>query len=259
MAPGCAPEPLLNRSCTGCAPRALTLGCVVDIQDHADPAGAGHSGYRALITDWGGVMTNPIAETVRAWLDAEEIDYDHYADVMRPWVVTAYALGERNPIHALERGECSPREFERVLAARMVCRDGRPVVADGLLARMFAAATPCDQMYAAVYAAREAGIRTALLSNSWGVSDYPRHLFPALFDAVVISGEVGMRKPEDRIFRHAARLLGLHPGECVFVDDLEANVTAAEATGMAGVLHREPEATVARLSELFGLRLRESG
>lgn len=200
-------------------------------------------------------MTNPIIDTVRAWLDAEQIDYAHYADVMRPWVAAAYNGQDRNPIHALERGEATPEEFERVLAAHMICRDGRPVVAEGLLARMFAATAPCHPMYDTVYAVRKSGVLTGLLSNSWGVGDYPRHLFPGMFDAVVISAEVGMRKPEERIFRHAAGLLGTEPGECVFVDDLDANIAAAEAIGMTGVLHREPEATVARLSELFGIAL----
>jgi putative hydrolase of the HAD superfamily len=204
-------------------------------------------------------MTNPIVDTVRAWLEAEEVDYHHYADVMRPWVVAAYGADERNPIHALERGECTIEEFERELAGRLVSRTGRPLAAEGLLARMFAATLPCDPMYAAVYAVREAGVRTGLLSNSWGVGDYPRHLFPGMFDAVVISAEVGMRKPEERIFRHAVELLGLEPQDCVFVDDLEANVTAAEAIGMTGVLHREPEVTVDRLGELFGLSLNGTG
>lgn len=231
---------------------------MVDIQNSPVPTQNGRSRYRALIIDWGGVMTNPIVDTVRAWLEVEDIDYNHYADVMRPWVVAAYAEADRNPIHALERGECTIEEFERELAARLVCRDGRPVVAEGLLARMFAATAPSDPMYAAVYAVREAGVLTGLLSNSWGVGDYPRHLFPGMFDAVVISAEVGMRKPEERIFRHAVEQLGLQPEDCVFVDDLEANVTAAEAIGMTGVLHREPEMTVDRLSELFGLALREA-
>ena len=56
---------------------------------------------------------------------------------------------------------------------------------------------------------------------------------------VVISAEVGMRKPEERIFRHAAELLGLAPEECVFIDDIEANIAAAEAIGLVGVHHRE--------------------
>jgi putative hydrolase of the HAD superfamily len=215
--------------------------------------------FRGVITDWGGVMTNPIPVTVRAWLDTEDIDYDSYAAVIRPWVVSAYepasetAAAGGNPIHALERGECTAEEFEQLLASLLVRRDGSQVAADGLLARMFAASVPCDPMYGAMYAARGAGLRTGLLSNSWGVSDYPRHLFGDMFDAVVISAEVGMRKPEARIFRHAAQLLGLDPAECVFVDDIEANVTAAEAVGMTAVLHSDPAATVARLSDLLGL------
>jgi len=62
-----------------------------------------------------------------------------------------------------------------------------------------------------------------------------------------------MRKPEERIFRHAAQLLGLDPAQCVFVDDLEANVLAAEALGMTGVWHTDPAETVTRLGALVGL------
>ena len=201
-------------------------------------------------------MTGPIRDMVRLWLEDENIDPRHYAAVMRPWVLDGYQpSGDSNPIHALERGESTPEEFEQLLAARIVCRDGRQVSADGLLARMFAGTTYCDPMHGALQAAREAGLRTGLLSNSWGMADYPRHLFPSLFDVVVISGEVGMRKPEERIFRHAVDLLGLAPEECVFIDDLEVNVTAAEGVGMTGVLHSDPDATLARLGEILGLQL----
>jgi putative hydrolase of the HAD superfamily len=201
-------------------------------------------------------MTSPIRDVVQAWLDDEDIDRDHYAAVIRPWVVEGYDPSSNgNPIHALERGECTTEEFEQVLASRMVCRDGSPVAAEGLLARMFAGSASCEPMYAALEAARAGGLLTGLLSNSWGVDDYPRHMFPRLFDAVVISAEVGMRKPEERIFRHAAGLLGLDPGECVFIDDLKVNVVAAEAIGMTAVLHTDPAVTLARLSEIVGLPL----
>jgi len=102
---------------------------------------------------------------------------------------------------------------------------------------------------------RRAGLRTALLSNSWGNDDYPRDLFPELFDVVVISAEVGMRKPEERIFRHTAELLGLELQECVFIDDVAANIAAAEAIGLTGVHHSEPGPTTARLTELLGVPL----
>ncbi len=125
--------------------------------------------------------------------------------------------------------------------------------ADGLLAKMFAATAMETAMLELVRSLRRAGLRTALLSNSWGNDDYPRHLFPELFDVVVISAEVGMRKPEERIFRHTAALLGLEPQECVFIDDVQANIAAAEAIGLVGLHHREPAPTIARLADLLGL------
>jgi putative hydrolase of the HAD superfamily len=209
-----------------------------------------------VITDWGGVMTSPIPDMVRSWLEDENIDHDHYAAVMRPWMAEAYdPPADGNPIHALERGECTTEEFERLLAARIVCRDGSKVSPDGLLSRMFSGLAFCDPMHAAVQTMRGAGLRTGLLSNSWGMDDYPREMFPGLFDVVVISAEVGMRKPEERIFRHTAGLLGLTPRECVFIDDLEANVAAAEAVGMTAVLHGEPAVTLAQLGDILGLLL----
>ncbi len=227
----------------------------------ADPAGQqpatptptdGSRQIRGVITDWGGVMTNPIADTVNAWMSAEQIDRDSYMAVMRPWVAQAYADDGDCPIHALERGECPNEEFERQLASQLVHLDGQPVVADGLLARMFAATVLEAAMVDLIRSLRQAGLRTALLSNSWGAGDYPRHLFPELFDVVVISAEVGMRKPERRIFRHTAAQLGLEPQECVFIDDIEANVAAAEATGLVGLHHREYGPTAQRLRGLLG-------
>jgi putative hydrolase of the HAD superfamily len=209
---------------------------------------------RGVITDWGGVLTGPLLDTVRAWIAADDIDFDSYLAVMRPWVTGAYeSTAEVNPIHALELGQCTDAEFEHLLAAQIVRRDGTPVPAAGLLDRMFAATTLSQPMVELLRQLRGAGVRTALLSNSWGLTAYPTQLFPELFDAVVISAEVGMRKPEERIFRHAAQLLGLPPAECVFVDDLEANVLAAEALGMTGVWHADPAETVTRLGALVGL------
>jgi epoxide hydrolase-like predicted phosphatase len=210
---------------------------------------------RGVIVDWGGVVTNPILDTVNAWISAEQIDRDSYTSVMRSWVAGAYGDGADNPIHALERGECTNEEFERRLAEQLTHVDGRPVRADGLLARMFAAAALQTAMLDLIRSLRQAGLRTALLSNSWGNDDYPRDLFPDLFDVVVISAEVGMRKPEERIFRHTAALLGLEPQECVFIDDVPANVAAAEAVGLVSLHHREPGATAAWLTELLGLPL----
>jgi putative hydrolase of the HAD superfamily len=214
---------------------------------------------RGIITDWGGVLTAPLPDTIGAWLAAERIDEDHYRTVMRSWVGGAYGGNggpgaPGNPIHALERGEVATEEFERVLAAALRLVDGGPVTAEGLITRMFAGFTPVEEMYAVLRRARDHGMRTCLLSNSWG-NVYPRELFDATFDAVVISGEVGMRKPEPEIFRHACDAAGLAPAECVFIDDIEHNVAAAAEVGMTGILHRDPDETRARLAETCGVPL----
>jgi len=216
--------------------------------------------FRGVITDWGGVLTTPILATVQAWIEADGIDWNSYRTVMRTWVTDAYAPnGSPNPVHALERGECSGAEFEEVLAAQLLRVDGGAVAAAGLLERMFAASARVPAMYDLIRALRGAGLRTALLSNSWGCDEYPRADFPALFDTVVISGECGMRKPEEEIFLHTARSLGLEPRECVFIDDIEANVAAAAACGMTGVHHTEAATTAAAVADLLGVPLDGAG
>jgi putative hydrolase of the HAD superfamily len=211
---------------------------------------------RGVIADWGGVLTTPILSTVRAWIKADGIDWESYRAVMRTWVSEAYlADGIRNPVHALERGECTGLEFEQMLAAQLLLIDGGAVVADGLLNRMFEASVPVPAMYDTIRTLRRASYGTALLSNSWGCNEYPRADFPALFDAVIISGEVGMRKPEEAIFTHAARAIGLEPSECVFIDDIQANIAAAQACGMTGVHHTDAATTAAALQDLLGVPL----
>jgi putative hydrolase of the HAD superfamily len=209
---------------------------------------------RGVIFDWGGVITGPIIDTVRVWLTADGIDPDSYTAAMRPWVRQAYGAEQQDtPIHGLERGEVSDAEFEKALAALLVTHDGGPVPADGLLARMFAASAIQDEMLDLIRDLRRQGLRIGLLSNSWGNSPeaYPDAIVRELFDAAVISGRVGMRKPEERIFRLAATELGLEPEECVFVDDVEGNITAARELGFAVVHHTEPGATKAELRNLL--------
>ena len=70
---------------------------------------------------------------------------------------------------------------------------------------MFAGAGPDEAMLAAVRRARAAGIRTGLISNSWGAATYDRALLAELFDGVVISGDVGVRKPTPEIYAMGAR------------------------------------------------------
>jgi putative hydrolase of the HAD superfamily/hydrolase len=87
------------------------------------------------------------------------------------------------------------------------------------------------------------------------VEYYPRDLLRELFDQVVISGEVGLRKPDAEVFFLACRRVGLPAEACVFVDDHDGNVEAARAVGMRAVLHEEGSRTVTELESLFGVPL----
>jgi putative hydrolase of the HAD superfamily len=125
------------------------------------------------------------------------------------------------------------------------------VEARGLVRAMFADLTVYEEsMTSLVTRARSAGIRTALLSNSWG-NDYDRSDWHDMFDAVVISGEVGMRKPDPAIFELVLGRIGLPAHECVFIDDMEHNIAAAQQAGLAGIVHRTFDQTANELQTLF--------
>ena len=213
------------------------------------------TGLRALIVDYGGVLTSPLQDSMQSWCEDDEIDLAAFRRVIAEWLGPSYGSeAATNPMHALERGEIAIPDFERELARRLTTHDGRPVEAEGLLGRMFAGFRPQQPMFDAVRRARKHGLRTGLLSNSWGMG-YPREEWDELFDAVVISGEVGMRKPEPAIYRHAAEALDVEPAACVFVDDLGPNVKGAVGVGMLGVKFVDAAQAIDELETLFGLDL----
>lgn len=103
-----------------------------------------------------------------------------------------------------------------------------------------------------VKAARAHGLKTALLSNA----DRTPYGLPDLFDAVIVSGEVGAAKPNRAVYDLVAAALGTTPDRCVFVDDIARYVHGAAAAGMTGVHHRTVESTVDELEILLGFALR---
>jgi len=202
------------------------------------------------------VLTNPLPEFMAGWVKADGIDPDRFAELMRRWLGPG---ADRNPVHDLETGRISAAEFERLLAAELLERTpaqpGAPDRAAGMLTRMFSGMRVESSMIDVVRTVRAAGVRTGLLSNSWGL-DYERDGWDALFDAVVISGEVGLRKPDPAIYALASERLGLPCEQIVFIDDLRPNVQAAAAAGMVGVQHVGLETTVSELEILFETSLR---
>ena len=195
--------------------------------------------------DYGGVQTTDVFASFRAFCEAEGLEADTVRDRF---------MGDprsRELLEGLETGALGEAEFEPAFAALL------GVAPEGLIDRLFGHMAPDEAMVAGVLAARRAGIRTGMLSNSWGHDRYDRAQLEQLFAAWVISGEVGIRKPEPAIYALAAERLGLPPGECVFVDDLPGNLKPARALGMATVVHRgDAAATLDEVAELLGVSLR---
>ena len=202
----------------------------------------------AVVFDYGGVLTTALPPVTARWLSADNIDPASFHSTMRRWLGRDAARD--NPVHLLETGRLALSEFEHRLAAALVTLDGAPVRAEGLVDRLFAGMRHDPVMVDLLRTARAAGLHTALLSNSWG-NDYPRALLDELCDIVVISGEIGLRKPDPAIYRHLLNQLGLPPGRCVFVDDFPVNVRGAEAVGMRAIHHVNPVTTRTALHELI--------
>ncbi|WP_338693429.1 HAD family phosphatase [Streptomyces sp. Q6] len=151
---------------------------------------------------------------------------------------------------AHEEGRIGQRAFEDGFAARLrahgVAADG-----PGLLGRLQAYMRPDPDTVALVAKLRADGHRVGLLSNSLGDDCYAGFDLPALFDAVTVSGEIGVRKPSRRAYALACERLGVAPEVTVMVDDLEQNIASAARLGIAGVVHRDAATTAAELARLL--------
>jgi putative hydrolase of the HAD superfamily len=207
-------------------------------------------GDQALIVDFGGVLTSPLVGSMESF--AREMGIE-LSDLVRV-ALSPYAGGEDSLVTDFETGRIGEREFSADLARRLEAIAARPVDPEGLVQRLFLWELQ-ETMIEAVATVRRAGVKTGLLSNSWGTSLYPEARLAELFDDVVLSGVVGLRKPDPAIFRLAAKRLGVRPERCVFVDDHPGHLEAARREGMVGVLHMTPAATIAELERLLSLRL----
>jgi putative hydrolase of the HAD superfamily len=201
----------------------------------------GDADHRGLLVDFGGVLTTSVWDSFADFCRGKGLAEDA---VLRMFREDPAALAE---LRKLETGRIEEEEFERRFAERLGLDD-----AADLIESMFRGMRPSEPMVAAVRAARAGGVHTALVSNSWSTSHYDRAMLAELFDAAVISGGVGLHKPQPEIYLLASQRLGVEPARCVFVDDLRENCAGAEAVGMTAILHRDEAATVARLEELLG-------
>ncbi|CCB71853.1 HAD family hydrolase [Streptantibioticus cattleyicolor] len=205
----------------------------------------------ALLVDWGGVLTQPFYAGIAEWAARDGVDADAFHALLARHLGPGAPGGAAASVfHRVERGEVPVAELEVTLAESLRRPDGTGPPAEGLIQRMFQPFTMAGAMVELVRRVRASGAAVALLSNSWGHT-YDRTGWDGLFDEVVISCEVGMRKPEPEIYRYTARRLGVAPRRCVFLDDLGRNVRAAAAVGMTAVQHTSVEESSRELARFF--------
>jgi epoxide hydrolase-like predicted phosphatase len=194
-----------------------------------------------LILDYGGVLTSSPFASFDAFCAVEGLAPDAIVVRLRD------DPQGRDLLARLETGRMTSAEFEPPFAALL------EVSSDGLLRRMFGGMRPDAALIEGMREIRGRGIRMALVSNSVGdASVYDRALMGELFDAAVISSDVGLRKPDPAIYELTAERLGLPPAACVLVDDIGGNLKPAAALGMATVLHRgDAAATLAEIRALL--------
>ncbi|WPO69390.1 HAD family phosphatase [Streptomyces sp. KN37] len=198
----------------------------------------------AVLFDFGGVLTSSVVAAFDG-LGAELGD-----DPRLPLRLLARDEQSSALLVAHEEGRIGEREFEDGFAARLRAH-GVAVAGPGLVARVQARLRPDHAMTALVAKVRADGYRVGLLSNSLGDDCYAGFDLPAMFDAVTVSGRIGVRKPSRRAYALACERLGVRPENTVMVDDLRQNIDAAARLGIAGVLHRDAAGTAAELARLL--------
>jgi len=204
---------------------------------------------RGLLLDWGGVLTSDVFAGFQIFCQEEGLD------PLRVRELFAADPDGRQALVELETGVITEPEFEIRLA---VLLELAPERTPGLVDRVFGAIVAEEEIFEAIRIARASGIRTGLLSNSWGIERYPHDQLPELFDIVVISGQEGVRKPDQAIYEIAIERLALPAGEIVFVDDLPGNLKPARALGMITVHHTSAAETLDELEQHFAMPLRAS-
>ncbi|MBD0689405.1 HAD-IA family hydrolase [Streptomyces sp. CBMA123] len=204
------------------------------------------SNRTGLILDFGGVLTTPLLPAVLAFEQREGLPQG-------ACLAALYKDEEGVRITSdLERGAVSQTEWNN-FAGKML-----GVSPEGLMGRIFGDLRPEPLIINAAAAARKAGIKVGILSNSVGLAPwdlYDGYDLERLYDVVVISEQHLLRKPDPELFEITLKLMDMPASECIFVDDTEAYVKASEQLGFAGVHNVDPKATVATLSDLLGVDL----
>ena len=204
---------------------------------------------RAVISDFGGVLTTPLIEAFIAFQEESGVDFQSLGQAMGRIV----ERGGEHPLFELECGRITEAEFNAILEAEIEEEVSLASFRDSYFANLHTN----DRMVEFMRELRGRGLRMALLTNN--VREWEplwRSMIPAIddiFEVIVDSGFVGMRKPDPRIYELTLERLGdVRAEECVFVDDIDVNCEAARALGMRPVHFVDAEQAIAEVEAALG-------
>ena len=206
---------------------------------------------RAVISDFGGVLTNPLWEAFAGWNANVGADPGVLGQALQ---CAAEERGE-HPLYALEKGEMSEQEFTQVVQAHLP----GDIRLDGFRDVYFSHLHPNEPMIDFLATLRDRGLRMAMLTNNvreWEPLWRAKLPVDDIFEVVVDSAFVGMRKPDPHIYELTLERLGdgITGDECVFLDDLDVNCEAARELGMHAVQYHDAEQAIAEIEAVLAGR-----
>jgi len=206
------------------------------------------SQIRAVISDFGGVLTNPLWEAFAAWNAKVGADPGQLGMALQR---AADQRGE-HPLYELEKGVLTEDEFTAIVQAQLP----DTIKLEGFREIYFSHLHPNEPMIELMRELRASGLRMAMLTNNvreWEPLWRAKLPVDEIFEVVVDSAFVGMRKPEREIYELTLERLGdVSAEECVFVDDIDVNCTVAAELGMTAVHYVALEPAMTEIRAVVG-------
>jgi putative hydrolase of the HAD superfamily len=206
---------------------------------------------RAVWTDFGGVLTPPIGQTLTDFCAKTKVEPE---PLVRAMMKVAASYGTDDIMLPIDTPLVSEPDWTAQIAA-VLAQDHQLRLGVSTLADVWFGDRPANEAWVArLRQARADGLFVGMLSNMVPAWDehWRRMVDPAaLFDDVVLSFEVGHRKPGREIFDLAAQRAGVEPAECLFIDDLVKNCDGATAAGWQAVHFTDTAAAIAELDRLL--------
>jgi putative hydrolase of the HAD superfamily len=209
------------------------------------------SRIEAVISDFGGVLTSSLLDSFAAYQDSSGIPLKELGLAM----AAVAAKTGANPLFELETGRLTEAEFLRSIGQQLSSQLGREVEMHSFGERYFANLHANEPMIDYMRALRSRGYKMAICTNNvreWEERWRSKLPVDEIFDVVVDSAFVGVRKPEPQIYELTLERLGTSAGQALFIDDIELNCQAARNLGISAVWFRSNEQAIAEIESALG-------